>query len=293
MIYLIASILIFTLIFIVFKLYERFNIDILQAIVVNYIVAFATSMIAYKIQVGFDDLSASKIVEMDWFYYTFGLGVLFIVVFILIARATQINGLSVASVSTKMSVIIPIIFGLIYYQEQLGVFKFIGILCALSAVYLVSVKSNKGLKLSKRDLILPLLVLLGSGIIDTSIKFLEEDYVAENDISIFSAIIFLSAAILGMVLLIFKSLKGTVKIEMKNIIGGIALGIPNYFSIFLLVKALRSDILDSSGIFAINNVSIVTLSTIAGIILFKEKLLPKNWLGIALAILSIVLISIH
>ncbi len=293
MIYLIASILVFTLIFIVFKLYERFKVDILQAIVVNYIVAFITSMIAYKIQVGFDGLSVSKIVGMDWFYYTFGLGILFIVVFILIARATQVNGLSVASVATKMSVIIPIIFGLIYYKESLGILKFIGILFALMAVYFVSVKSKEGLKLSKKDLTLPLLVLLGSGVIDTTIKFLEEAYVAENDISIFSAIIFLSAAILGIIIVIFKSLKGKVKIEMKNIIGGIALGIPNYFSIFFLVKALRSDVLESSGIFAINNVSIVTLSTIAGIILFNEKLLPKNWLGIALAILSIVLISIQ
>jgi len=229
---------------------------------------------------------------MDWFYYTFGLGILFIVVFILIARTTQTNGLSVASVATKMSVIIPIIFGLIYYKESLGVLKFIGILFALMAVYFVSVKSKGGLKLSKRDLILPLLVLLGSGIIDTTIKFLEEAYVAENDISIFSATIFFSAAILGIFLLIYNSFKGKVKIELKNIIGGIALGIPNYFSIFFLVKALRSDLLESSGIFAINNVSIVTLSTIAGIILFKEKLLPKNWLGIALAILSIVLITL-
>ena len=292
MFYLIASILIFTLIFVVFKLYERFKVDILQAIVVNYIVAFITSMIAYKIQVGFDDLSVSNIVEMDWFYYTFGLGILFIVVFILIARTTQTNGLSVASVATKMSVIIPIIFGLIYYKESLGVLKFIGILFALMAVYFVSVKSKDGLKLNKRDLILPLLVLLGSGIIDTSIKFLEEAYVAENDISIFSATIFFSAAVLGILLLIYNSFNGKIKIELKNIIGGIALGIPNYFSIFLLVKALRSDILESSGIFAVNNVSIVTLSTIAGIILFKEKLLPKNWLGIALAILSIVLISL-
>lgn len=292
MFYLIASILIFTLIFIVFKLYERFKVDILQAIVVNYIVAFFTSMIAYKIQVGFDDLSVSKIVEMDWFYYTFGLGILFIVVFILIARTTQINGLSVASVATKMSVIIPIIFGLIYYKESLGVLKFIGILLALLAVYFVSVKSKDGLKLNKRDLILPLLVLLGSGIIDTSIKFLEEAYVAENDISIFSATLFFSAAVLGIFLLIYNSFKGKIKIELKNILGGIALGIPNYFSIFLLVKALRSDLLESSGIFAINNVSIVTLSTIAGIILFKEKLLPKNWLGIALAILSIIFITL-
>lgn len=292
MIYLIASILIFTLIFIVFKLYERFKVNILQAIVVNYIVAFITSMVAYKIQVGFSDLSISKIMEMGWIYTTIGLGILFIVVFILIAKTTQVNGLSVASVATKMSFIIPIIFGILYYKESLGVFKLTGILFALIAVYLVSVKSKNGLKLNKKDLYLPLLVLLGSGIIDTSIKFLEEEHVAENDISIFSATIFLSAAILGILILVFNSFKGKIKIELKNIIGGIALGIPNYFSIFFLVKALRSDILESSGIFAINNVSIVTLSTLAGIILFNEKLLPKNWLGIALAIFSIILISL-
>ena len=292
MIYLIASILVFTFIFIVFKLYERFKIDILQAIVVNYIVAFITSMIAYKYQVGFSDLSISKVMGMDWFYYTFGLGILFIVIFIIIAKVTQASGLSVASVATKMSVIIPIIFGLIYYKESLGIAKGIGILFALAAVYLVSVKSSHGIKIQKKDLYLPILVLLGSGVIDTSIKYLEEEYVSERDISIFSATIFLSAAVLGIIIVIFKFLKGNVKFEFKNIIGGIALGIPNYFSIFLLVKALRSDVLESSGIFAVNNVSIVTLSTIAGIVLFQEKLLLKNWLGIVLAILSIVLIAI-
>jgi len=113
LIYLIASIFVFTLIFIVFKLYEQFKVNILQAIVVNYIVAFITSIIAYKIQVGFTGLSFSKIMEMSWVYDTIGLGILFIVVFILIAKATQINGLSVASVATKMSVVLPIIFGLI------------------------------------------------------------------------------------------------------------------------------------------------------------------------------------
>jgi len=267
-------------------------VDILQAIVANYIVAFITSMIAYKYQVGFKDLSVSKIVEMDWFYYTFGLGVLFIVVFIFIAKTTQINGLSVASVATKMSVIIPIIFGLVYYKEQLGIAKFLGILFALLAVYLVSVTSKGGLKLNKKDLILPLLVLVGSGIIDSAIKFLEEAYVAENNISIFSATIFLSAAILGVLIILYNLFKGEVKFEFKNILGGIALGIPNYFSIFFLVKALRSGVLDSSGIFAVNNVSIVTLSTLVGILFFGEKLLPKNWLGIALAIVSILLIAL-
>ena len=33
-------------------------------------------------------------------------------------------------------------------------------------------------------------------------------------------------------------------------------------------------------------------STLIGIILFKEKLSPKNWLGIVLAILSILLVTL-
>ncbi|HET8803161.1 MAG TPA: EamA/RhaT family transporter, partial [Aequorivita sp.] len=58
-----------------------------------------------------------------------------------------------------------------------------------------------------------------------------------------------------------------------------------------LVQTLRSGILDSSGVFTINNVAIVMVSTVLGILLFKEKLLTKNWIGIGLAIIGIVLIS--
>jgi uncharacterized membrane protein len=55
--------------------------------------------------------------------------------------------------------------------------------------------------------------------------------------------------------------------------------------------ALRSEGFESSTIFTINNVAIVLLSTLLGIILFKERLLPKNWIGIALAVISIILVA--
>ena len=70
------------------------------------------------------------------------------------------------------------------------------------------------------------------------------------------------------------------------------LGIPNYFSIYFLVKALRSNLLDSSGIFTINNVAIVIISTLLGIVFFKEQLSLKNWIGIILAVISIALVSL-
>ena len=287
MIYLLLSIIASTIIFIIFKLFEKFNINILQAIVVNYCIAFTTGVLAYK-----GTITISQLPNLDWFYYTLVLGALFIIVFNLMAITTQRSGLSVVSVATKMSVVIPVLFGLLYYNENLGAIKLFGIGIALIAVYLTSNKSYQRTVINRKLIVLPILVFVGSGIIDTSIKFLEDAYVANNDVPLFSAIIFLAAAIIGFIIIIIQVMSGSFKFEFKNVIAGICLGVPNYFSIYFLVKTLRSDILESSGIFAINNVSIVTLSTFAGIFLFKEKLIRKNWIGIGLAILSIILISI-
>lgn len=178
-----------------------------------------------------------NIPEYDWFYYTIALGALFIIVFNLMALTTQRSGLSVVSVATKMSLIIPIIFGLLYYKESLGILKFIGILLALIAVYLASIKEGTRNSLTKNAILLPLLVFLGSGVIDTSIKYLENAFVAENDVALFSSTIFGAAAILGVLVLLVTIFHGKFKFEFKNIIAGIALGIPNYFSIFFFSES--------------------------------------------------------
>lgn len=287
MIYLALSILASTLIFVVFKLFERFRINTLYAIVVNYVVASTSGLLDYEHSVSFGSLP-----QYDWFFYTIALGALFIIVFNLMALTTQRGGLSVVSVATKMSVVIPVVFGFWYYKEDANALKVLGILLALVAVYLTSVKSKDGIALDRRTLLLPLLVFLGSGIIDTSIKFLEDSYVAQDDVPLFSAVVFAAAATVGILILIVHAIQGKLKFTFKDVIGGIVLGIPNYFSIYFLVHALRTDILDSSGIFTVNNVAIVMMSTLVGITIFREKLLPRNWVGIILAVVSIFLVAL-
>src|SRR5690606_37489862 len=98
---------------------------------------------------------------------------------------------------------------------------------------------------------------------------------------------------LGVFLLIIHAIQGKFHFRSKNVFGGIALGIPNYFSVYFLVQALRSGVFDSSGIFTVNNVAIVLFSTFVGILLFREKLLPKNWIGIGLAVIGIFLIAME
>ena len=288
MISLVLSIIASTFIFVLFRLFARYSINTLQAIVVNYFVACICGIIGYQ-----NSIELSAIPKYDWFYYTVALGALFIIVFNLMATTTQRSGLYVVSVATKMALVIPIGFGLWYYQEPLGPFKAIGIILALAAVYLVSVKNPNGVILQNRNLMFPVLVFLGSGLIDTSLNFLQNDFITDKSvIPLFSSTIFMTAGVIGIMVLVVQKIKGELSLEYKNIIAGVVLGIPNYFSIYFLVKALRSNLLDSSGIFTINNVAIVIISTLLGIVFFKEQLSLKNWIGIILAVISIALVSL-
>lgn len=286
MIYLLLSILSSSIIFVVFKLFKRFEVNTLQAIIVNYFIACLVGYFGF-----IDEVTISEIPAKPWFLGTLVLGLLFIIVFNLAAITTQRSGLSVVSVATKMSVAIPVLFGILYFEESTGILKILGIILALIAVYLSSIKAKSGIAIKKKNLIYPILVFLGSGIIDTLIKFIESGYVNKTDVALFSSTIFSVAGSIGILILIFQGLKGRLKITGKNILGGIALGIPNFFSIYFLVMALRNNDFDSSTIFTINNVAIVLVSTLLGIVLFKEKLITKNWIGIILAIIGILLVA--
>jgi multidrug transporter EmrE-like cation transporter len=272
---------------VIFKLFEVFKINTLQAIIVNYLVAASLGFYLSDLPV-----SVSEITQQSWFYGAFLLGILFIVVFNLMALTSQRNGLSVASVASKMSLVIGVLFGILYYGESANYIKVIGIVLALLAVYLASAKEGQAIK-KKSSLLFPLLVFLGSGCIDTSLKFFETEYVAEGGVPIFSATIFGFAFLFGLLFLVVKIVKGEFKFHYKNILGGILLGVPNYFSIVYLLKALNAEGMESSTAFTVNNVGIVVLSTLLGLILFREKISLKNFLGVVIAIISVYLVFRH
>lgn len=286
MIYLVLSILFSTLIFVIFKYFDIYKINTLQAIVVNYIVAFTLGMFSAN---AFGKIPI--IPQQSWFYGALLLGGLFVSVFFVMAQTSQKNGVSVASVAGKMSVILPIVFGIVLYKESITVFKIVGIILALMAVYLSSIKKKEENN-PKAGFLLPVLLFFGSGIIDTTLKFVQDSYVSENEVSFFSGSLFGIAGILGILILVAKHILAKEKIAIKNIVAGFVLGIPNYYSIIFLIKALQIKSIESSSLFTINNVGVVVVSTLVGLFLFKEHFSTKNSIGIGLAILGIILVSI-
>lgn len=285
MIYLFISICISSFLFVIFKLFDVLKINTLQAIVVNYLIAAILGFSLSDISVSFQEIPSQP-----WFLGALLLGVLFILVFNIMALTSQKNGLSVASVSSKMSLVIAIVFGVLYYGESLSYIKIIGILLALIAVYLTSSKEKKTIVNKHAGFLFPILLFIGSGAIDTSLKYIETTYVQEGGVPLFSATIFGCAFVLGIFFLLYQKLTGFFTFEFKNILGGFLLGVPNYFSIVYLLKALSTEGMESSTAFTLNNVGIVILSTLFGLLIFKERLNTKNWLGIAIAIMSILMV---
>jgi drug/metabolite transporter (DMT)-like permease len=286
LIFLLLSILISTGLFVIFKYFGIYKVDVLKAIFINYIVAFILGFTFAK-----PNFSVSEIPNQPWFLGALCLGALFVSIFFVMAMTAQKNGVSVASVAGKMSVVIPVFFGVFLYSESVTFLKVVGILIALVAVYLASVK--EGVKSSKKaGLLLPILLFLGSGAIDTTLKFVEVNYVPKSDVSLFSGSLFgIAASIAGLIVLL-KTIKKRESFGVKNIVAGIVLGVPNYFSIIFLIKALQTEGFESSTLFTLNNVGIVVVSTIVGILLFKEKFSLKNKIGVALAILGIVMVAL-
>lgn len=272
------SILCSAVIYLIFKLFATYRVDTLVAIVSNYAMACGLGMALALPSLERQTLSG------DWLWLLPILGFLFISLFQLMARVAQEAGVGVAALANKMSLIVPVTVAFVFFGEGITLFKVIGIGAALWSVWMVTT-SEKGQGQHK---IWPVWVLfVGSGILDTLLKWSELKWVPEDHLGLFTASIFGSAGLLGMVWVLVK--KGTW--NFRSILAGLILGIPNYGSIYFLLKALGSPNWESSILFPINNVAVVLLSSLLGIFLFSESSSSRKWLGLALGVLAVIVLA--
>jgi len=282
-IFLLLSIVFSTFINLIFRWFKDFKVNKFQAIIVNYVVCFS---IGFSLSTHQDILSY---VYEQWFMYCILLGFLFIAIFFSMALTTEKLGISVTAVSGKMSVVIPVLFAYFFAKEDITLLFVIGLILSILSIYFITVK--KELHLDKRYLILPVIVFFGGGMIDTSLKVLQQAYSQDIPLSTISYSIFLGAFIAGTSIYLVKEKANFSSWEWKSVKAGIALGVPNYFSIFFLLSAIEGFSVKSAFVFGVNNVGIVLVSTLLSVLIFKEKIEPKNQWGLLLAVVSIAIIS--
>lgn len=290
MILLLLSILLNAYLILSFKLIERYGIPVLQAIVFNYFTCVVTGSIVNGA------LPINAATNHPWFYWALLMGAMFVSIFNLIGFTAQRIGVSVASVVTKLSLVIPFLFSIYLYTEKVTVFQITGILLALAAVVLTSVPDRKTQQASHAlssfmRLLIPIALFISTGLLDTLVKYVEQGFLNKANSDAFLITSFATAATIGALVLASLVLSGKQKFHPASILAGIAIGVPNYFSIWSLVKVLQLNPGRSSAIIPINNMGIVLVSSVLAYLLFNEQMTKINWLGIMLAIAAIALIA--
>jgi drug/metabolite transporter (DMT)-like permease len=290
-IFLIVSILFFVSIFLIFRIFDYYKINNPQAIIVNYAIASLVSFFFYK-----GDIPLSTVPTLDWFPYAAALGVLFMLSFLLFAISTQKAGIAITSVASKMSVLIPVFLGAYLYEyENLNTVKVIGLILSIASFYLIF-KKEKTEKFDIKTIILPSFIFLFSGANDSLLKYIREIFFKSSEINLDHEILFMGSLftvsfVSGLLILGTITLLKKEKLEFKTVIAGVVLGVFNFFSALTMFKAMGY--FESSFFFPVFNVSIVGLSTLIGIVFFKEKLNRTNKIGTVLAIITILLLALN
>jgi drug/metabolite transporter (DMT)-like permease len=293
MLYLLGSIVLTSYLTLAFKVLQRFHVNPFQAIVYNY----CTCVVTGSVVNGELPFHASTFSE-NWFKWAILMGCMFISIFNILGVTTQKAGVAVASVANKLSLIIPFLFSVYLYNEQITALRIAGIFVALVAVILTcwpSVHFKDQTEQKKSNLLLlfllPAVLFFSSGLLDTLIKYVEQGFLNESNKNVYLISAFAVAGSIGLILMTVLIATGKQQFSFKSILAGICIGVPNYFSIWCLVKVLKSNTGNSSAVIPINNMGIVLFSAVAAWALFKEKLSVVNWLGIVLSIGAIALIA--
>ena len=285
MLFLIITILQNVVIASVFKLFPRYDINMLQAIVVNYIVCVITGVIF----IGYSPFSIAG-EHAVWFPWAIFMGSGFIPLFLLMAYCTKVDGITTMTIANKLSLVIPVLFSVFLYNERLSALKIAGILIAFPAVYYTTRIREQNNK--PQGLFLPTILFISSGLLDTLVNYVQRNFLNAADVqAIYTIHVFATAATIGIITVGILLIMGKMQLHWRNVLAGICLGVPNFFSIYYLIRFLNSGVMHSSAAIPVLNIGILVAATLAAILFFREKINALRIIGLALSIMAILFIA--
>ncbi len=287
--YLLLSVFFSAFITVAFKYFSKYQINLFQAIIVNYVICICTAITVNK---GFS--LPEHITQKPWFIWAMVMGGFFISFFNIMGITANRVGVSVTTVSNKLSLVIPFALSIYILGATYNVFNILGCVVAIVAVILTNyTKATQRIKAANYLVyVLPIVLFIGSGLLDFIIKYCTTKLMQPSEEYLFFIIGFATAFIIGASILLVQVIRGKQRIQLKNVLAGLILGIPNYFSFYFLVKFINSGLMSTAASIPVNNIAIVIGSAVMAFFVVKERLTAINIIGLILAALAIVLLAV-
>ena len=278
--FLLLVILCSTSIALILKHNDTRNGELIVLLAGNYLVASLIALILLLI-------NPSAKFSFQTLLFGAALGFLFVITFFALALAIRHAGTGLAITSSRLSVIIPIIISILFFNESPNELYVIGFLFTLITfvLFYFSVKSGHkdGDGILKYFFLIA--VFIGIGINDFALKLFKV-WRSELEEPFFVFFIFSSAFIYSTIYIIAKK----VRIIPQTALWGLLLGVPNVLTTVFLLSALA--ILPAIVVFPLMNVGIILLTTFMAYLIWKEKLNRWGILALASGLLAIILLSL-
>lgn len=210
-------------------------------------------------------------------------GFFFFLGFIYYQKSVNQNNTGLTGAFAKLGILVPMSASIILWQELPTPVQWIGIILSLAAI-IVTNFSWQEFDFSELRLSLLLLFLFG-GLAEFSNKVFQK-YAVDHYKAVFLFCVFFTAFIISS----YFTIRSKTKLELKEIMTGISVGIPNLFSSFFLIRALKT--VKTAVAFPIYSALTIVLISIASLVLFKEELKKKDTTAIAMTVLALVLINL-
>jgi len=228
----------------------------------------------------------NRVISLETIVFAVFLGFLFVFSFFSFAKAVGAAGTALATVSSRLSVVVPLFLSITLFSEEPSILQIIGFIFTLFTVILFyhSLKSGKDRKLNLTDFFYLFMVMFGIGISDFCLKIFQH-WRVQNEKSLFIFVIFLSAFIYTSIVIYQKN----IPFHRNVFIRGTILGIPNVFSTVFLLMALAK--FEAIIVYPITNIGIILLTTLGASLIWKEKLNPPGVVALVSGVLAIVFLS--
>lgn len=280
MLFLVLSILCSVVVGVIFKITRKYNGNPIQIVTFNYIVALALCYFTFSPNLAEVDSKA------PWNIYI-AIGVLLPFVFLFLVASIRHTGIVKTDAAQRLSLFIPILAAWFIFKEEFNTYKVVGLVIGFLALLFILRKQSEN---TPNKWFFPAAVLIGFGVIDILFKQVALYTTLPYPTSLF--VVFCIAFTVAILISIYELAIKKVKLEGKNILFGTLVGIFNFGNILFYLKAHKAFAENPSTVFAGMNMGVIILGSLVGLLFFKEKLSKINFVGIFLALISIILIVI-
>ena len=210
-------------------------------------------------------------------------GALYLGAFLLLQRNVRENGVTLSSAFMKLGVVVPTVLGFTLFGEPAGATRVAGVALTVIAILALCGKPQAPSPRAGGMGALLLLLLTG-GMADGLSKF----YTAYGNPDLeghFLCFVFAFALALCAALCAGLRQRPT----RRDVLFGLLLGLPNYFSSRFLLRSLAS--VPASIAYPVFSCGTILLTTLSGALLFREKNSPRQWAALGLVLAALALLN--